>query len=93
MARPSKYPEELLQRGVRLVLESGRPVTQVATDLGVSPETLRRRVKRVRVEMEDRPKRASGNRRIEAQTLLAQIQDALGYDVATSGRRTGCDIR
>lgn len=54
MSRPCKYPEELLARGVRLVLESGRPIKLVAIDLGVSPETLRRRVKRVRMEEEDR---------------------------------------
>ena len=54
MPRPSKYPEELLQRGVRLVLESGRPVKRVAADLGIHPETLRRRVRRARVEEEDR---------------------------------------
>jgi hypothetical protein len=26
MARPKKYPDELVQRGVRLALESGRPI-------------------------------------------------------------------
>jgi len=30
-----KYPEELIERGVRLALESGRPVAAVARDLGV----------------------------------------------------------
>jgi hypothetical protein len=27
MSRPRKYPEELLERGVRLALESGRSIT------------------------------------------------------------------
>ena len=26
MARPEKYPDELIARGVRLALESGRPI-------------------------------------------------------------------
>ena len=41
MSRPSKYPEELRERGVRLVFESGRPIAHVARDLGVHRETLR----------------------------------------------------
>jgi transposase len=45
MPRPRKYPEELIERGVRLALESGRPIAHVAADLGVHPETLRRRVR------------------------------------------------
>jgi len=30
-----KYPDELKERAVRLVFESGRPIAQVAKDLGV----------------------------------------------------------
>ncbi len=41
MSRPSKYPDELRERGVRLVFESGRPIAHVARDLGVHRETLR----------------------------------------------------
>ena len=37
----TKYPEELLERAVRLVFESGLPVRQVARDLGVHHESLR----------------------------------------------------
>lgn len=40
--RPRKYPQELLDRGVRLVLESGRPIAHVAKDIGLPPESLRR---------------------------------------------------
>jgi transposase len=42
MSRPRKYPEELLERGVRLALESGRPIAHVAADLGIHKETLRK---------------------------------------------------
>ena len=38
MARPSKYPDELMERAVRLVIESGRPIAPVARDLGIHPE-------------------------------------------------------
>jgi len=47
MPRPRKYPEELLERGTRLVYESGRPVAHVAADLGVPSETLRKYVRQV----------------------------------------------
>jgi hypothetical protein len=33
MPRPRKYPDDLRERGVRLVFESGRPIAQVAKDV------------------------------------------------------------
>ena len=50
MARPRKYPDELIDRGVRLALESARPIAQIAQDLGMHPETLRRHVRRAEVD-------------------------------------------
>ena len=44
MPRPRKYPPELLDRGARLVFESGRPIAHVARDLGAPSETLRKHV-------------------------------------------------
>lgn len=41
MPAPRKYPEELRERAVRLVFESGRPIAHVAQDLGVHKEALR----------------------------------------------------
>lgn len=38
MARPRKYPEELRERAVRLVFESGQPIAHVDQDLGVHKE-------------------------------------------------------
>jgi transposase len=40
-----------MERGVRLVMESGRPVAPVARDLGVHPEALRKRVRRAEVDV------------------------------------------
>jgi transposase len=50
MPRPRKYPQELMDRGVRLVFESGRPIAQVAADLGVHPEALRKRVRQAEAD-------------------------------------------
>ena len=50
MPRPRKYPEELLERGARLVFESGRPIAQVAADLGVHREALRKRVRQAEAD-------------------------------------------
>jgi transposase len=50
MPRPRKYPEELIQRGIRLALESGRPVAHVAQDLGLPSETLRKRVRQAETD-------------------------------------------
>jgi transposase len=50
MPRPRKYPHELIERGVRLALESGRPVRHVADDLGIHHETLRRHVRQAEAD-------------------------------------------
>jgi transposase len=50
MPRPRKYPNELIERGIRLVFESGRPIAHVAADLGLPPETLRKRVRQAEVD-------------------------------------------
>jgi transposase len=55
MSRPRKYPEELLERGVRLALESERPIAHVAADLGIHPETLRKRVRQAEADAGLRP--------------------------------------
>jgi len=54
MARPRKYPEELRERAVRLVFESGRPIAQVARDLGIHREALRTWVRRARADSGER---------------------------------------
>ena len=46
MPAPKKYPDELRERAVRLVLESGRPIAHIAKDLGIHREALRQWVRR-----------------------------------------------
>jgi transposase len=50
MGRPSKYPKELMDRGVRLALEGERPIAYIARDLGIHPEAPRKRVRRAEVD-------------------------------------------
>ena len=50
MPRGRKYPPELIERGIKLVFESGRPVAQVAADLGMHPEALRKRVRQAEAD-------------------------------------------
>ncbi len=69
MPRGRKYPQELMDRGVRLALESQRPVAQVAADLGVHPEALRKRVRQAQADSGQRPDLLSGEEREEIRKL------------------------
>jgi len=75
MARQRKYPRELLDRGARLVFESGRPIAQVARDLGVPAETLRRHVRRVEADEGLRPDLPSSEEREEIRTLRKEVYE------------------
>ena len=69
MARRSKYPQELMDRGVRLALDSGRPIAHVAKDLGVGAEVLRKRVRQVEADGGLRPDLPSTEEREEIKKL------------------------
>lgn len=69
MPRPRKYPEELLDRGVRLVFESERPIAQVARDLGIHPEALRKRVRQAQADSGRRSDLLSSQEREEIRKL------------------------
>jgi transposase-like protein len=55
MPRRSKYPPVLMDRGVGLALEPGRPGAQVARDLGIGHEALRKRVRQAEADGGLRP--------------------------------------
>jgi transposase len=69
MAPPRRYPEELIQRGVRIALESDRPIAHIAADLGIGPETLRKRVRQVEADSGARPELLSSPEREEIRRL------------------------
>jgi transposase len=73
MSRPRKYPEELLERGVRLALESGRPIAHVAADLGIHPETLRKRVRQAAADSGSRTDLLTTQEREEIRRLRREV--------------------
>jgi transposase len=75
MARPRKYPPELLDRGARVVIESGRPSAHVARDLGVPAESLRRYVRQVEADEGLRPDLPSSHERQEIKALRKEVYE------------------
>lgn len=75
MARPRKYPPELLDRGARLVFESNRPIAHVARDLGVPSETLRKYVRQLEADEGRRPDLPSSEEREEIKALRKEVYD------------------
>ena len=62
-----------MQRGVRLALESGRPISHVARDIGLPAETLRRRVRQVEADEGLRPDLPSSEEREEIKKLRREV--------------------
>ena len=73
MPRPRKYPPELIERGVRLALESERPIAHVAADLGIHPETLRKRVRQAEADSGKRGDLLSSQEREEIRKLRKEV--------------------
>jgi transposase len=69
MPRARKYPAELVERGVRLAIESGRPVAHVARDIGLPIETLRKRVRQAEADGGLRPDLPTTQEREEIKAL------------------------
>jgi transposase len=75
MPRPRKYPEELLERGVGLVFESGRPIAHVAADLGIHPEALRKRVRQVEADAGNSADLLTTSEREELKRLRGEVRE------------------
>ena len=75
MSRPRKYPVELLERGVREVWESQRPIAHVARDLGVSSEVLRKRVRQAEADRGERPQLLTSGEREELRRLRREVAE------------------
>jgi transposase len=71
MPAPRKYSDELRERAIRLVFDSGRPVSHVANDLGIHKEALRKWVKQAEA---DRAPRASRLLPTDVQEELKQLR-------------------
>jgi transposase len=69
MPRKTKYPEELLDRGARMVFDSGRPIAHVARDLGVHHETLRKWVRKTEADEGKRAELLNSEERERLKTL------------------------
>lgn len=72
MSRPKKYPDESIQRGVRLALERQRPIAHIAHDLAMHPETLRKKVRQHGADTGKRPELPTSAERDEIQRLRAE---------------------
>jgi transposase len=75
MAAPRKYPDELRERAVRLVFESGRPVAHVARDLGVHKEALRSWVRQAEADAGSRHDRLTSSEREEIKRLRGEVRE------------------
>ena len=73
MPRARKYPLELIERGVRLALESGRPVAHVADDLGIARETLRKAVRQAETDSGQRGDLLSSQEREDIKKLRREV--------------------
>ena len=73
MAAPRKYSEELRDRSVRLVFESGRPIAHVAQDLGVHKEALRTWVRQARADGGELAGVLTSNEREELKRLRKEV--------------------
>lgn len=73
MPRGRKYPKELIDRGVRLAIESGRPIRHVAADLGIHHETLRKHVRQAEADGGLRPDLPSSEEREEIKKLRREV--------------------
>ncbi len=73
MAHARKYSKELLDRGTRLVFESGRPIAHVARDLGIESETLRKHVRQTEADEGRRKDVLSSEEREEIKSLRREV--------------------
>jgi transposase len=75
MPAPKKYPDELRERGVRLALESNRPISQVAKDLGIQRESLRRWVRQAEADEGRRQDLLSSDERERLKALEREVKE------------------
>jgi len=72
MGRQKKFPDEVMQRAVRIALEGERPIAHIAHDLGMHPETLRKKVRQHEADSGKRPDLPTSQEREEIRRLRAE---------------------
>jgi len=75
MPRRRKFNDEFIERAVRLVAESGRPIAHVAGDLGVGPESLRKWVRQAEADAGKQPAVLKTSEREELAKLRGEVKD------------------
>lgn len=75
MPAQKKYPDELRERAVRLVFESGRPIAHVARDLGIHPEALRKWVRQAEADAGQRPDLLTSSERDRLKALARENRE------------------
>ena len=75
MAAPRKYSDELRERAVRLVFESGRPIAHVARDLGIHKEALRHWVRQAEADTGRRRDLLTTDERDELKRLRREVAE------------------
>jgi transposase len=75
MPAKRKYPDELKERGVRLALESDRPIAQVAKDLGIQRESLRRWVRQAEADEGRRKDLLTSDERERLKALDREVKE------------------
>ncbi|WP_405683511.1 IS3 family transposase [Streptomyces sp. NBC_01387] len=75
MPAPRKYPDELRERAVREVQNSGRPVAHVARDLGIHKEALRLWVRQAEADHGSRPDLLTSAERAELVQLRKEAAE------------------
>jgi transposase len=75
MARPRRYSEELIERAVRMAVESNRPVAHVAADFGMDGERLRRYVRQFQASGDRLSEAASSAERAEIVRLRKEVAE------------------
>src|SRR3954468_18437678 len=75
MPAPKKYPDELRERAVRLVMESGRPIAHIAKDLGIHREALREWVRQAEADQGSRRDRLTTDERERLKSLEREVRE------------------
>lgn len=75
MPAPRKYPDELRERAVRLVIESGRPIAHIAKDLGIHREALRQWVRQAEADSGSRRDLLSTGERERLKALEREVRE------------------